>query len=339
MWMSSLLGAALMVPGALVRAQAASAAETEAKIDARIDVAPATAGAPRETTREPGKLVPSVAKGDHVEELPRDLQGLEVDEKQGAEVPRSLAFRDDTGAPVILGSYLDRELPIILTFNYSNCPMLCSVQLDVLVQSLQKMKWRVGRQFRIITVSLDTAETPEVAAKTKERYASLFPEAEREHVRAGWHFLTGDQSAVAALTDAVGFRYRYVARTKEYVHPATLIFLSPWGTVTRYFHGIGYVPEQLDTSIFQAGAGEHGVSLGFLLACFSHDPDAESHAKTGQNVMRYGALGFAVLFLGGLGAWHYTRSRKSRTPKHETTPETTIGDEALSKRGKGNEDP
>jgi protein SCO1/2 len=333
MWMSWLLGAALTVSGALVPAQVASAAETEARTE--VHPTSAATGAPRETTREAGQLVPNVGKGDFVEELPRDLQGLEVDEKQGAEVPRSLTFRDDTGAPVVLGSYLDRELPIILTFNYSSCPMLCSVQLDVLVQSLQKMKWRVGRQFRIITVSLDSAETPEIAARTKERYVSLFPEADREQVRAGWHFLTGDQSAVAALTDAVGFRYRYVARSKEYVHPATLIFLSPWGTVTRYFHGIGYVPEQLDTSIFQAGAGEHGVSLGFLLACFVHDPDADSHAKTGQNVMRYGALGFAALFLGGLGAWHYTRSRKSRTTKPEVMPD----DEALSKRGKGNEDP
>lgn len=335
MWMSWLLGVAVMVPGALVRAQAASAAETEA----RTEVAPGASGAPRETTREAGKLVPTVAEGDHVEELPRDLQGLEVDEKQGAEIPRALSFRDDTGAPVVLGSYLDRELPIIMTFNYSNCPMLCSVQLDVLARALQKMKWRVGRQFRIITVSLDHTETPEVAARTKERYVSLFAEAERENVRAGWHFLTGDESAVAALTDAVGFRYRYVARNKEYVHPATLIFLSPWGTVTRYFHGIGYVPEQLDTSIFQAGAGEYGVSLGFLLACFSHDPDADSHAKTGQNVMRYGALGFAVLFLSGLGAWHYTRSRKSRTTAPRTEPDADIDDEAPSKRGKGNEDP
>lgn len=308
-WMSWLLGAALTVPGALARAQTASAPE-----------APRASG---ETAREPGKLVPNVAEDDHIDELPRDLQGLEVDEKQGAEVPRSLAFRDETGAAVVLGSYLDRELPVILTFNYSNCPMLCSVQLDALVQSMQKIKLRVGRQYRIITVSLDPSETPEVAAKTKERYVSLFPEGEREHVRAGWHFLTGDQSAVTALTGTVGFRYRYVARNKEYVHPATLIFLSPWGTVTRYFHGIGYVPEQLDTSIFQAGAGEYGVSLGFLLACFSHDPDADSHARTGQNVMRYGALGFAALFLGGLGAWHYARSRRSR----KTGPGETPGDE------------
>lgn len=310
-WMSWLLGAALMVPGALARAQTTSASEATR--------------APGETAREPGKLVPNVPEGDFIEELPRDLQGLEVDEKQGAEVPRALAFRDETGAPVVLGSYLDRELPTILTFNYSNCPMLCSVQLDSLVQSMQKLKLRVGRQYRIVTVSLDTAETPEVAARTKERYVSLFPEEEREHVRAGWHFLTGDQSAVAALTDAVGFRYRYVARSKEYVHPATLIFLSPWGTVTRYFHGIGYVPEQLDTSIFQAGAGEYGVSLGFLLACFSHDPEAGSHARAGQNVMRYGALGFAALFLGGLGAWHYARSRRSRQKRAGAGPGATPG--------------
>lgn len=324
-WMSWLLAAALTAPGALARAQTASAPE-----------APRASG---ETARDPGKLVPNVAEDDHIDELPRDLQGLEVDEKQGAEVPRSLAFRDDTGAEVVLGTYLDRELPAILTFNYSNCPMLCSVQLDALVQSMQKIKLRVGRQYRIITVSLDPSETPEVAAKTKERYVSLFPEEEREHVRAGWHFLTGDQSAVTALTEAVGFRYRYVARSKEYVHPATLIFLSPWGTVTRYFHGIGYVPEQLDTSIFQAGAGEYGVSLGFLLACFSHDPDADSYARTGQNVMRYGALGFAALFLSGLGAWHYARSRRSRKRGPGATPGDEIDEALQSKRGKGNEDP
>jgi protein SCO1/2 len=304
-WTGCLAGVVLVALGAPVRAQG-------------------------ETARDPAKLAPTVGQGDHVDELPKELQGLEVDEKPGAQVPLELAFRDDTGAPVTLGSYLDRELPVILTFNYSNCPMLCSVQLDALVQSMQKITLRVGRQYRIVTVSVDAAETPETAARTKERYVSLFPEAEREHVRGGWHFLTGDERTVAALADAVGFRYRYIARTKEYVHPATLIFLSPWGTVTRYFHGIGYVPEQLDSSIFKAGAGEYGVSLGFLLACFRHDPDANSHAKTGERVMRYGAMGFVVLLLGGFGAWQYARSRRGRTAM-------TWGEALQSKRDKGND--
>ncbi|WP_428262871.1 SCO family protein [Haliangium sp.] len=272
--------------------------------------APERAG---ETTRSASKLVPNVGEGDTVGKLPKALEGLEVVEAVGAEVPRQLTFRDDHDQPVVLGSYFDGELPVLLTFNYTNCPMLCSVQLDTLVQTLKKSdKLVAGQQYQIITVSVDPTETPEVAAETKERYVARFPEQQRDSVRAGWHFLTGDKATIDALADVVGFRYRYVERTGEYAHTATLIFLSPWGTVTRYFHGIGYVPEQIDTSIFQAGAGEHGVSLGFLLACFRHDPNAGSHAKTGESTMRYGALGFLVLFLGGFGAWQYTRSRRGR---------------------------
>lgn len=310
LWLGVLCGAAILAPWTSARAQQADG--------------------PAETRRDPGKLVPEVGEGDHIEELPDDLQGLEVVESLGAEVPRELAFRDETGATVLLGSYFDGGLPVLLTFNYSSCPMLCSVQLDALVQAMRKMSLEPGKQYQVLTVSVDPEETPEVAAETKERYVSRFPEAKRDHVREGWHFLTGDESAVQALADTVGFRYRHVARTGEYVHPATLIFLSPWGSVTRYFHGIGYVPEQLDSSIFQAGAGEQGVSIGFLLACFSHDPDANSHAKTGESVMLYGTIGFVVLILGGLGAWQLSRSRKGKS--------ALAWDEALqSKRDKGND--
>jgi protein SCO1/2 len=314
-WLAGGLLMALALP---VRVQEARAQGTGAE------------DAPVETARESGKLVPRVGEGDRVDELPKDLQGLEIAEKHGAKVPGELAFRDETGAAVTLGSYFDGELPVLLTFNYSNCPMLCSVQLDLLARSLPRLDLRAGRQYRIVTISLDPAETPATAAKTKERYVALFPEDQRDDVRAGWRFLTGDASAVAALADTVGFRYRYVAETKEYVHPATLIFLSPWGAVTRYFHGIGYVPEQLDVSIFQAGAGEYGVSLGFLLACFRHDPDANSHAESGVRAMRYGAMGFVALLLGSFGAWQWARARRGR--------KMMTWDEALQrKRDKGNE--
>ncbi|ACY14955.1 Uncharacterized protein SCO1/SenC/PrrC involved in biogenesis of respiratory and photosynthetic systems- like protein [Haliangium ochraceum DSM 14365] len=285
-----------------------------------------------EAQRDSGRLVPQVAEDDHIEKLPEQLEGLQVDEKLGAEVPQELAFRDETGAPVKLGDYFDNTLPTILTFNYSNCPMLCSVQIGTLVQALQHTDFDLGKQFRIVTIGLDPAETPEQAMQTKERYLSSFPEDERETAGAAWHFLLGDKAAVDAATDAVGFRYRYLEKTKEYVHPATLIFLSPWGTVTRYFHGVGYEPKQLDLSIFQAGAGEHGVSLGFLLACFTHDPDADDHTETTEQVMRYGALGFVFVLLLSFGIWQLIRYRRGRR--------ALDWNEALQgKRDKGNQRP
>lgn len=259
-----------------------------------------------------GKLTREVGEGDHVDTLPRELQGIEVDEKVGESVPLDTAFRNERGEQVTLADYVDGNLPIILTFNYTNCPLLCSVQLNALVQSMKKIPLDAGKQYQIITVSLDPGETPESAAASKAGYVAMFPEQERDRVRAGWHFLTGEERAVQALADAVGFRYRYLARTKEYVHPASLIFLSPRGIVTRYFHGIDYRPEQLNVSIFKAGAGEFGVSAGFLLACFHYDPEAGSYARTGERIMRYSALGFVFLMVAGFGAWQLARSRRTR---------------------------
>ncbi|GAB4514177.1 MAG: SCO family protein [Haliangiales bacterium] len=267
----------------------------------------------QDTTRAGNKLVPDVGEGDTIGELPAELDGLEIVENVGAEMPRNLSFRDDDDQPVVLAKYFGGDLPVLLTFNYSNCPMLCSVQLDTLVRALQEVDGlAVGEQYQIITVSLDPDETPETARQTKERYVALFPEAQRDSVRAGWHFLTADKATVDALADAAGFRYRYVEKTGEYVHAATLIFLSPWGTLTRYIHGIGYVPEQLKTSIFQAGAGEHGISIGFLLACFRHDPDADSYASAGESVMRIGGVTFVFLLLGGYWLWSRRRLRQGQ---------------------------
>ena len=260
----------------------------------------------------PSKLTREVDEGDHVESLPKELQGIEVDEKVGANVPLELAFRNERGEQVTLADYVDGDLPVILTFNYTNCPLLCSVQLNALVQSMKQIPLGAGKQYQVITVSLDPGETPESATSSKAGYVAMFPEEDQDRVRAGWHFLTGEEHAVQALADAVGFRYRYLARTKEYVHPASLIFLSPQGTVTRYFHGIDYRPEQLNLSIFKAGAGEFGVSAGFLLACFHYDSEAGSYARTGERIMRYSALGIALLMLVGFGAWHLVRARRSR---------------------------
>jgi protein SCO1 len=256
-------------------------------------------------------LTPHVADNDRVDELPERAQGIYVDEKTGATVPLDLAFRDSTGRSVTLRDYLDGNLPVILTFNYSTCPMLCSAQLGGLIEGMGKIPFTAGAQYQIVTIAIDPLETPDTVRETKKRYLASFSSAEQETIASGWHFLTGDEKAVKALADSVGFKYRYIEEIKEFSHAATLIFLSPKGVVTSYYHGIYYEPETLGSSIFTAGIGEHGVSVGFLLACFrpSHD---QGHAKTGVSVMRYGALGFVVLLLIAFGTWQMMRTRSAR---------------------------
>ena len=244
-------------------------------------------------------------------QLPEEAKDLRIDEKVGHTVPLDIPFIDTEGKAVTLTDYLDGDLPVILTFNYSSCPMLCNSQLRGLVEGMDQLVFEAGQQYRVVTIAIDHLETPATAKDTRERYLELFPEDKRAGVRRGWSFLTGKEDDIRKFADSVGFPFRYVEEYKEYAHPASLIFLSPKGIVTRYYHGIYYEPKELSQSIFKAGVGEHGVSVGFLYACLrpSHK---EGYAKAGENAMRYGGIGFVVLLLAAFGTWQMMRARSAR---------------------------
>jgi protein SCO1 len=247
--------------------------------------------------------------------LPRDLEGVTVVEKLGARVPMNLMFSDDKGERVRVGSYFTTGRPVLLTFNYSDCEMLCSMQLSALVAALPQIPLSPSRHFDILTITLDPAETPERARQTKERYLERFPAEQREAVRDGWHMLTGDERSIRAMADAVGFGYRYVESRDDYAHPAAIALLSPEGKVTRYLYGIQYPASALNESIIAAGTGTEEESLGFILSCFYYDSKAGSYAREGRMAMRFGSLAFVVLMLAGFGTWHLVRSarRESKT--------------------------
>jgi protein SCO1/2 len=259
--------------------------------------------------------------------------GVTVDEHLGARVPLDARFRTQDGAQVTLGQVLAGGLPAILTFNYSDCPMLCSVQLNGLTAALPAVGalgpspepgkqgetdalFRVGAQFRIITIDLEPGETLDKARAMRERYLARLPEDQREVARTGWTFLVaatpGDAAAIRRVADAVGFRYTYIAERAEWAHPAALILLSASGVVTRYIHGIEYAPAMLRESIYKAGIAEPAAAVGFLLRCYHYDPDANSHARAGVITLRIGAAVFAVLLFSALAVMHLARRSKSR---------------------------
>lgn len=256
--------------------------------------------------------------------------GVTVDERIGARLPLDAAFRTSDGKRVTLGELVAEagDLPTILTFNYSDCPMLCSLQLNGLSAALPKIAepatmpglesdkavaFKVGTQVRIITIDLEPTESPETLAKMKTRYLNRLPEAQRADAAAGWTFLAaekaGDDAAIRRVAEAVGFKYVYVEERAEWAHPAALIFVSSTGTVTRYVYGIEFDPAVMRESIVKAGLSEPATAVGFMNRCYHFDPDANSQTRNGVLALRIGAAGFLVLLASGLGFVHMRRRK------------------------------
>jgi protein SCO1/2 len=253
--------------------------------------------------------------------------GVAIDEHLGAKLPLDARFRTQTGAHVTLGDLLKGDLPAILTFNYSDCPMLCSLQLNGLSAALPKIAapggngpgsttgFRTGSQFRIITIDLEPTESLDKLQKMKDRYIERLPIELRSQAREGWTFLVaenpGDGLQIRRVAESVGFHYMYVPERAEWAHPAALIFLSSAAAVTRYVYGIEYEPDMMRESIVKAGIAEASTAVGFMNRCYHYDPNANSHARAGVLALRIGAAGFLVLLLSGLGMLHVVRRKPS----------------------------
>lgn len=244
---------------------------------------------------------------DRIEPLPKQLVGVDVKEELGKTPPLDLVFHDDRGKPVMLRDLFDGNVPVLVTLNYSNCPMLCSLQLNGVVEGLKKLSFSIGKEFRVVTISIDPAETPETLHRTKARYLAQYgrPGAER-----GWTFLHGSENNVRAFAKALGFSYTYVESRKEYAHPAAVALLSPKGMIARYLYGLEYPEQTLRLGLVEASEGKVGSSIDrLILYCFHYDSSEGRYAPTARNIMRLGG-GATVLALGGLVAVLLRRERK-----------------------------
>jgi protein SCO1/2 len=249
------------------------------------------------------------ARVERVQPPPKELEKVDVKEHLGASLPRALAFRDERGRDVTLGSYFDGKLPVILTFNYSNCPMLCSLMLNAFVDGLKEIDFVPGRDFRIVTVSIDHRETTERAEQTKRRYLAKYGRPEAE---SGWHFLTATEENVAAYAGALGFGYFYNEERKEYAHPSAMAVASPDGKLVRYLYGLEYPPKSLKLSLLEASEGRIGNPFDrLILYCFHYDSAAGRYAPKAAAIMRVGGA-LSVFFLIGFLALLVRADRKSR---------------------------
>ena len=230
------------------------------------------------------------------ERLPKRLAGVDVKENLGGPISQNLSFKDSLGRDVMLRDYFDGKLPVILTLNYSDCPMLCSLILNGLVTSLKRVDLVLGKDYRVVTVVLNPNESPARAHATQNRYLEQYGNPES---RDGWVFLTGSESNIKAVADSIGFQYNYNEARNEYVHPSAFVIAMPDGHVARYIYGIEYLPDTVRLSLVEASEGKVGSTIDrILLYCFHYDETEGRYAPVAMNIMRLTG-GVGALLLGG----------------------------------------
>ncbi len=218
---------------------------------------------------------------------PELLKEVGIDQKLDSAVPLDLVFRDEHGRPVQLGQFFAGR-PVVLSLVYYSCPMLCTQVLNGMSRSLKALPLAIGKDFNVVTVSIDPTERPTLAEAKHSLYTGIYG---RPGAAEGWHFLTGDEPQIKRLADAVGFRYAYDPDSKQFAHASGIILLTPDGKVSRYFYGIQYPERDLRLGLVDASQGKIGSPVDqLLLFCYHYDP------HTGK----YGLLISRVIQLSGL---------------------------------------
>jgi len=241
-------------------------------------------------------------------ELPTSLNGVGLTQKLGDTIPLDIVFQDENGDSAPLSTYFEAGRPVILNFVYHDCPMLCSVVLESLTETLKLIPWTPGDEYDVLSISFSAIETPEMAAATKSR---IMLKLNKQSAEKGWHFLTGSEESIARLTEAVGFEFKWVTSTQEFAHPSALIFLGDNGLITRYINGINYPSAEVRQAIVEASDGEVGSALDqVLLYCYRYDPDSNSYVLHATNLMKLGGL-FTLLVI-GFGLLIFWRRERSK---------------------------
>lgn len=238
---------------------------------------------------------------------PQIIQQVGIDQRLNGQVPLDLTFMDEHGQDVALRQFFG-ERPVILALVYYDCPMLCNQVLNGLTQSLRVMSLNAGRDYDVVAVSFDPAEGPKLSSAKKLAYVSKYG---REGSAEGWHFLTGRQESIAALTRAVGFRYRWDERSDQWAHGAGIVVLTPRGVISRYFYGIEYGVRDLRLGLVEASGNRiGGLADQLMLLCYQYDPLSGHYGAIALNAIRVAGV-LTILALGTFIGVMLFRERRS----------------------------
>ena len=248
--------------------------------------------------------------------LPPALLNVGFEPQLEKQIPLNLVFRDESGRDVHLGDYFNHQ-PVLLAFVYYSCPMLCDqVQMGV-AGSLKMLSLHPDRDFQVVFVSFDGRETPEMAARKKEKLLSHYG---RPETAQGWHFLTGSQDSVDALTRSANFRYSLDQQTNVFAHASGILLLTSDGRISRYFYGVEYPARDVRLGLVDASAGKIGTPIDHvLLYCFQYNPETARYSAAVLRIVRLGGL-LTVFAIAGVILIFRRRDSKARAANLQASP-------------------
>ncbi|HKP96651.1 MAG TPA: SCO family protein [Fibrobacteria bacterium] len=247
--------------------------------------------------------------------LPANLVDVGIEEHLGEQIPLDARFKDETGKEVEIGAYFRAGRPVLLNFAYFQCPMLCNMVLGGMLEGMKKLDWTPGKEYEIVTISIDPREGPELAAAKKQTHIEALG---RPEAAAGWHFLTGSDKDIRKVADAIGFKYQYVKTSNEYAHAAGVFTLSPAAKISRYLYGVEFKKKDLRLALLDASEGK-ALSIGdkLVMFCYRYDANAKGYVLFARNFMKGSGVAVVAglaLLLGALWRKEFKRRDVARRP-------------------------
>jgi protein SCO1/2 len=229
--------------------------------------------------------------------MPAALQNVGFEPPLDGQMPLDLAFRDETGRSIQLREYFGQK-PVVLAFVYYGCPMLCNQVQQGVVGTLRMLSFTPGVDYQVVFVSFDPRETPDMAAEKKKTALAHFRRPETE---SGWHFLTGPQESIEAVTHAANFRYNFSPKTNLFAHASGVMLLTPQGRISRYFYGVEYPGRDMRLGLVEASAGKIGTPIDHvLLFCYQYDPSAATYSAAILRIIRLGGILTILCIVAGI---------------------------------------
>jgi protein SCO1 len=254
----------------------------------------------------PKKYDPAQSAGNG---LPDALDKIGIEQKLGEQLPLDAELKNENGEVIKLGSLFESGRPVVLAFVYYECPMLCNEVLNGLTGSLKGISLDAGKDFDVIAISFDARENekPELAKNKKAAYLERYG---RSGAEKGWHFLTGSQASIDAVTKAAGFSYRWDEKSSQFAHAGGVMIATPQGKMSRYFYGIDYGPRDLKLGLIESADNKIGsVADQMLLYCYHYDPSSGKYGLAILSVIRFGAV-LTLLGMGAMGFVFWRRGKK-----------------------------
>jgi protein SCO1/2 len=249
---------------------------------------------------------PNVTVG---EGLPPALQEVGIDQKLGEQLPLDTVFKNEDGQQIKLGEYFKSGRPVVLALVYYECPMLCNEVLNGLTGSLKGMSLEAGKDFDVLAISFDARENDK-ADLAKNKKASYLERYGKPGSENGWHFLTGTQDSIDAVTKAAGFKYRWDEKSNQFAHAGGIMITTPEGKMSRYLYGIDYAPKDLKFAIMESSQDKIGnPAEQLLLYCYHYDPATGKYGLAILKVLR--VMGVATIL--GLGAMMFVFWRRGKS--------------------------